>query len=314
MSLYDLLPPNSTQLERDLSRAVSFLPKLQGGPPTIRTAKRRNIPASVLPWLVYEYGLGEISAYLQDLNELIDQGIAWQRIRGTPASIVQAIGWLGLTPAIDETEAGSYRWSEFQIGLPEAAPDATVQDVIYLAGVSSPVRSRLNRVFAVYDFRPFILDDSLLSGGAILSDHSGTRPEWAGGVQVSFGRVYSDELVADTAVAAAICRDRGSIVELLDRFILDHSILGGGAYQLNALVLPPFAAFGFIGDNFARGNTHSGAWHEPNPVLGRDSDRGVEVGNGPPARTWGPESWGPESWSAAGAQITQITGEHTSTA
>ena len=93
MSRYDLLPPNATQLERDLSRAISPLPALGplverpiltedgqqlaaedwrlmlressvpfkkpgGVTPIIRTAKRSDIPDSVVPWLNYEYGLG----------------------------------------------------------------------------------------------------------------------------------------------------------------------------------------------------------------------------------------------------------------
>jgi hypothetical protein len=63
-SRYDLLPPNATQLERDLSRVMSSLVRTGPPVPLIRTAKRTDIPDSVVPWLIYEYGLGEILPYL----------------------------------------------------------------------------------------------------------------------------------------------------------------------------------------------------------------------------------------------------------
>lgn len=277
MSLYDLLPPNATQLERDLSRASSFLPKLEGGPPTIRTAKRRNIPPSVLPWLVYEYGLGELTPYFDDLEELLVEGVAWQRIRGTPASIEQALGWLALLGEVDEAEAGSYRWSEYMVGLPEAVSDQTARDVIYLAALATPVRSRLNRVYAVHDFRRFVLDDSTLSGGAILSDHSGTRPDWANGTQLSFGRVHDVEINVMPSVARGRDRERFASVVLLDRFILDHSLLGGGADE--------------------------DAWHLPNPPIGRERTYTGSVTVAELPRVWNAEPWGPFSWEQTVATV-----------
>lgn len=281
MSLYDLLPPNSTALERDFSRAISSLPKLQTAAPTIRTAKRRNIPPTVLPWLVYEYGLGELTPYFQDLSELLIEGIAWQRIRGTPASIQQALGWLGLNGTIDESEAGSYRWSEYQIGLPAAIDDQRTRDVIYLAGLATPVRSRLNRVFAVYDERRFVLDDSALSGGAMLSDHSGTRPAWANGTQISFGRVFGGEIDGGATSSGGVSRERHNRVVLLDRFILDYSILGGTADE--------------------------DAWHTLNPDTLRERQYGVEVRLVEDPRGWAAEAWGEFVWSPP---IMGITGGH----
>jgi P2-related tail formation protein len=282
MSLYDLLPPNATQFERDTSRAISSLPKLQGGPPLIRTAKRLNIPPSVLPWLVYEYGLGEVSRYFDDLNQLLVEGVAWQRIRGTPASILQSLSWLGLGGLVDESEAGSFRWSEYQIGLPEAVSDDTTRDVIYLAGLSTPVRSRLNRVFAVYDERRFVLDDSALSGGSMLSDHSGTRPAWAGGVQISYGRIHGDDVVAELSVGAGRERERFQSVVLIDRFILDHSIIGG--------------------------TVDEDAWHAPNPPMGLERERFEETSATAAAREW-TGAWDATTWTQP---VATIVGGHMS--
>lgn len=61
MTAIDLLPSNATRLERDLSRTVDVLPRLGPGAELVRTGKRANIPDDVVPWLIYEYGLGEIT-------------------------------------------------------------------------------------------------------------------------------------------------------------------------------------------------------------------------------------------------------------
>jgi P2-related tail formation protein len=200
-SRYDLLPPNATTLERDLSRVTSSLVRAAAPVPTIRTAKRTDIPDSVVPWLVFEYGLAEILPYLSDQRAAIADGVDWQRIRGTPAAILQALGWLGLDGEVDESEGGSYRWAEFQIGLDAPTTgEAIISQIAALAQLSAPVRSRLQRIYAVYDFRRFMLDDSLLSDGAILSDHSGVRPrpDWP---QISYGDYRSSSVNLDpTAV------------------------------------------------------------------------------------------------------------------
>ena len=71
MTAADLLPSNATQLERDLSRTGNVLPRLSPGAQLIRTAKRTNIPDDVVPWLIYEYGLGEITPYVPDLRQAL---------------------------------------------------------------------------------------------------------------------------------------------------------------------------------------------------------------------------------------------------
>ena len=187
MSLYDLLPPNATQLERDLSRVTSSLVRLEQPVPTIRTAKRVEIPDSVIPWLIYEYGLGELLPYILDQRQLVADGVLWQRIRGTPESVRVALGWIGIEGVIEEPEGGSDRWAEYMLGL--AAPtvgDDIIDRIVGVARVSSPVRSRLQRIYAVYDVRQFIWDEGFWDD-QIWDDHSGVRlrPDWP---QISYGQ------------------------------------------------------------------------------------------------------------------------------
>ena len=68
MTTSQLLPSNATQLEIDISAAADFLSVTEGALPSVRDAKYQNIPNDVVPWLVYEYGLGELLPYLPDLS------------------------------------------------------------------------------------------------------------------------------------------------------------------------------------------------------------------------------------------------------
>lgn len=233
MSRFDLLPPNATPLERDFSRSVSSLRRTGAAVPVIRTAKRSDIPDSVVPWLVYEYGLGEILPYLDnDQRRAIEEGIDWQRIRGTPASVLLALGWIGVEAEVEESEGGSYRWAEYQLGLPAPVGAPQIDSIVAAAAISTPVRSRLQRIYSVYDYRRFVLDDSLLSEGSPLSDHTGTRPrlDWP---QISFGDYRSSSVAADFRVTAAGLTHHSVLVIKEDRFLLDAGVLDEEWHVLN---------------------------------------------------------------------------------
>lgn len=225
MSRFDLLPPNATTLERDFSRSTSSLERIGAPVPTIRTAKRRNIPDSVVPWLVFEYGLAEILPYVADQRTALELGIPWQRVRGTPESITLALDWIGVDGEVAESEGGSYRWAEYQLGL--AAPtsdDELIDRIVAVAALSSPVRSRLQRIFSVYDHRRFVLDFSLLSDGSPLSDHTGTRPrpDWP---QISFGDYRSSSVSLNASAVSGAISWTGLFVTNQDRFLLSQGIL-----------------------------------------------------------------------------------------
>jgi P2-related tail formation protein len=254
-SRYDLLPPNATQLERDVSRAISSLERIKPGETqevfdadvfenevfanqrvlfNLRTAKRTTIPSSVVPWLIYEYGLGEILPYLGDnQRRALAEGVLWQRVRGTPAAVRIALGWIGVDGFIDESEGGSARWAEYQLGLAAAiSGDALFEQIAAVTRISSPVRSRLQRVYAVYDCRRFILSHSLLSGGDLLSDHSGVRldPELP---QISFGSVHAGSVQFGAVASSAHTRGSSGLVGLDDLFVLSHSRLSEDSHQVN---------------------------------------------------------------------------------
>ena len=168
--------------------------------------------------------MGEILPYLgNDPRRALAEGVLWQRIRGTPDSVRIALGWIGVTGLIEETEGGTNRWAEYQLGLAAATSgEAVIDQVMAIARISSPVRSRLQRIYAVYDFRRFVLDDSVLSGGAMLSDHSGVRPrpDWP---QISYGQVHASLVEENAAVLSTHTDVIGVLVETSERFILSRS-------------------------------------------------------------------------------------------
>ena len=230
-----LLPSSSTRLERDLSGSMNTLERLAAGTELIRTAKRENIPDSVVPFLIYEYGLGELLPYLSDPRTAIATGVLWQRLRGTPQSFRIALGWIGNDGTIEESEGGTINWSQFQLGL-ASAPVALSQtdSVVELGRLSSPVRSSLFRIYGGwYDGRRFKLDEHLLSGLDPLCDHTGVylKPEWP---QLSFGRIFQDEdgdISGDLSSQLGIHRATGINGLYEDRTYLSNSVLGETSWR-----------------------------------------------------------------------------------
>lgn len=169
----------------------------------IRTAKE-DAPDDYLPFLIWEYGLEELLPYLPDPRVALNNGLQWQPIRGTPASLTLALSWLGVTAVIEEDDPTSVHWYEFQLAtytqesgrhlledggyhlLANGArnlldyprecliPDRPLlRNIVGLARLSAPVGTRLKRMYCEgdCDVRRFILDQS--DWGDILSDDSG---------------------------------------------------------------------------------------------------------------------------------------------
>ena len=189
MSDAHLLPSSSSQLERDLSLSQNPLPRTEGKVPVIRTGKRIDILDSVVPYLIEEYGLGEITPYVPDLRQALAEGIQWQRVRGTRTAIDTALGWIDFPAQIEESESQTLRWADYQLGTEPPDDHSQIDAVVGVTRLSQPIRSRLFRIYGGYDHRRFKLDDHQLSGGSWLCDHTGVyvKPEWP---QLSFGREY----------------------------------------------------------------------------------------------------------------------------
>ena len=198
----DLLPPNATSLERALSLAIDPGPQVDAVIAALPGLKIVNPPPSFLPFLVYEYGLGELTPYLPNLYQLIDDGVRWQRVRGTPAAVAKGLGWLGYAATIEEPPPRRIRWTNFELAL-DRVRDADT-DLIRIEGIaqlSVPVRSVFWRGYHGYDIRALEGGRTRWSG-ALWSSYSGTRLA-PGTVKWSFGRrIEVDHALTDAELAA----------------------------------------------------------------------------------------------------------------
>ncbi|MEZ5878978.1 MAG: hypothetical protein R3D43_15185 [Tepidamorphaceae bacterium] len=70
----NILPPNATAFERLFSEVVDPLLVLAEPYDAIRlTAPHRAPPPALLPFLIWQYGLGELTPYVPSLYQLIDK-------------------------------------------------------------------------------------------------------------------------------------------------------------------------------------------------------------------------------------------------
>jgi len=175
-----LLPPNATPLTLALDSVLSLDDRLTGIE-TITGAKLDAIPA-YLPWLIWEYGLGELMPYLPDARQAIRDGIAWQRVRGTPKALATALGWRGFAAATIEESGPGANFAAFQID-PGVVPNVdAIADMIALARLAAPARARLVRLYHDLDWRAARYDTPL--------DRRCLYDDWSGvdldGVRQSF--------------------------------------------------------------------------------------------------------------------------------
>lgn len=185
-----LLPPASTALERAYADATDIYTRTRDPVSAMRGLKLANPPPSFLPFLVYEYGLGELTPYVETLYDLIGEGIDWQRVRGTPRALEMALAWIGYEADLEEFPTRRRWWNFFMLALDrvrdQEAPD--LASIAGVAGLSVPLRSVFWRGFSGYDVRALEYSRNRWSG-ALWGSYSGVRV--AGNpAKWSFGRVY----------------------------------------------------------------------------------------------------------------------------
>ncbi|MDX5496069.1 MAG: phage tail protein [Wolbachia endosymbiont of Nomada fabriciana] len=214
-----LLPPNATKQEKALVEAIDY--KVDHG--CIRGFKF-SPGEKVLPWIIEEYGLEEILRWAKEKRRAIKEGVEFQRLRGTPASLKIALKWASIDDITIIEEPPGKHFFELQIGIRDVPNDFFVDAVVELAKLSLPVRSRLMRIFNdYYNAQRFILDESLF--GDLLSDYSGVKIEKDGPV-LSFGRVN-------------FFRSSSPLIEVIESYLRDHyeRALSNDIYRLDVAIL-----------------------------------------------------------------------------
>lgn len=189
-----LLPSNSTPFERAIEQACSVVDVTAAPVTEMHGLKyHRPLNVTVAPYLVLEYGLAPIAEFFGTIEELIEQGRPWQRIRGTPRAKHMALAWIGYDAiAIEDQNAGRRRWHLQTIDMGEL-PTAATEDyrlgkAEYLVGLSNRARTVFFRGFHGYDVRGLSFGKSVW-GNAIWGDDSGVRIN-GGSVKWSHGREH----------------------------------------------------------------------------------------------------------------------------
>lgn len=202
-----LLPNSSALFEKALEASYSDRwDEFADAVAAIRTAKLVSPPPSFLPFLVYEYGLGELTPYVPNLYTLVvgREGVQWQRLRGTPAAVAKGLGWLGYSATMEDAWSGRAYWNSTQLRFP-ALPVADHPDLERIEGVTTlsiPKRSQLRRGVFQYDAGAVELDRSRLDES--LLEHESGVVVTAAGTLWSFGRTTEIDHVLTEAEGTAI--------------------------------------------------------------------------------------------------------------
>lgn len=227
-----LLPPQSTSLERAIDQTFPQWDALADA----FTVPSVGEPEQFAPWLAAEYELAQFAPYFPTTAELIEQGLQWLFTRGTAASVVRALGWVGFAGSkVDEDGA----YLHINLGRPATAEE--MARVAHVVRASLPAHVHFYRVFnPLNDVRRIVLDRTPRLDTAMLDGDSGVMgPD---GVKLSFGEHSGATLPAATADAlpAISTQQRVGLIRYDDMPVLDawrldsHVLMGvsGGVMEL----------------------------------------------------------------------------------
>ena len=227
-----LLPPQSTSLERALDQTFPQWDALADA----FTVPSVGEPEQFAPWLAAEYELAQFAPCFPTTAELIEQGLQWLFTRGTAASVVRALGWVGFAGA-EVDEDGAYL--HINLGRPATAEE--MARVAHVVRASLPAHVHFYRVFnPLNDVRRIVLDRAPGMDTGMLDGDSGVMgPD---GVKLSFGERSGATLPAAPADAlpAISTHQRVGLIRYDDMPVLDawrldsHVLMGvsGGVMEL----------------------------------------------------------------------------------
>jgi hypothetical protein len=197
-----LLPSNATALERGLDLAGADLEaRIAPGAEAIAGWKLDPQPA-LAPWLIHEYGLAPLTPFVPNLYDLLGDGIAWERLRGTHAGMAIGLGFVGYSAELVDPPARRLAWADYQLTLDRVRDEAAdLPRIDGIARLSQPARSHFRRGVCGYDVPAAEASWTRLSG-SILGDDSGRHVEATGGTagpKWSYGRNHDAEVTLSQA-------------------------------------------------------------------------------------------------------------------
>lgn len=288
-----LLPPQSTPLERAIDQTFPQWDALADA----FTVPSVGEPEQFAPWLAAEYELAQFAPYFPATAELIEQGLQWLFTRGTAASVVRALGWVGFAGSkVDEDGA----YLHINLGRPATAEE--MARVAHVVRASLPAHVHFYRVFnPLNDVRRIVLDRAPPLDTGMLDGDSGVMgPD---GVKLSFGERSGATLPAAPADAlpAISTQQRVGLIRYDDMPVLDawrldsHVLMGvsGGVMELfRSTTMAHTPGGGALATAEAR--THVAPWVTPAPVA---AGAAAHISTAPepisPPRRWGGPWGGP---------------------
>lgn len=288
-----LLPPQSTPLERALDQTFPQWDALAAA----FTVPSVGEPEQFAPWLAAEYELAQFAPYFPTTAELIEQGLQWLFTRGTAASVVRALGWVGFAGSkVDEDGA----YLHINLGRPATAEE--MARVAHVVRASLPAHVHFYRVFnPLNDVRRIVLDRTPRLDTGMLDGDSGVMgPD---GVKLSFGEHSGATLPAAPADALPTISTQQRVgliryddMPVLDAWRLDsHVLMGvsGGVMELfRSTTTAHTPGGGALATAEAR--TSVAAWLAPAPV---PAGGAAHISTAPepisPPRRWGGPWGGP---------------------
>ncbi len=139
--LSSLLPTHATEFEKRLADVCVFHQDVDGSISGISHSKLITRPPRFLPWLIEEYGLGELTPYVPNLYDLLDQGLQWQRIHGSLAAIDQGLQWLGLSVYFTPAWSERVWWNSFQLELDRLPEQSDLESIEAIVDLFKSLRS-----------------------------------------------------------------------------------------------------------------------------------------------------------------------------
>ncbi|ALE02863.1 phage tail protein [Bartonella ancashensis] len=197
-----LLPTNATEFEKHLADACDFHKNIDSSASAIANAKLVIRPPSFLPWLIEEYGLGELTLYVPNLYDLLDNGLQWQRVRGSLAAIDRGLEWLKLSARFQGAWAGHKWWNSFQLHFDQLPEQRSLEAIEAIINLSKSLRSDFRRAVHGYSVEAFANNMAKLDE-AMLDAESGTCMT-ADGTLFSFGRT--------TEISHTLSQEEGELI------------------------------------------------------------------------------------------------------
>lgn len=204
MALSQELDVHLTPWEQAMLDSIAIPAELHAAVTAMHGFKHDHPTPAFLSPLILEYGLAELTPYVESQYTLVGEGPAWTRMRSSDGAVHKGLGWLGYSATIEKARPSRTYWNQLTLVF-SALPsnDAPLlENIEGITRLSIASRSDLHRGVHQYDVRALEAEHSLLDH-SLLDFSSGTRIR-DGGAIWSFGRTHEVDGPLDQTASEAL--------------------------------------------------------------------------------------------------------------